>query len=73
MRADSIPAVAPDAIVGWCEKAREPPSGFKPEARPMGINFARRQARLHVQIVVPDGRRRSLAKVRMPACARAAA
>ena len=34
----------------------------------MEINFARRLTRTRVQAVVPDGRRRAPAKVRMPAC-----
>ena len=33
----------------------------------MEINFAQCMTRMHVQIVVPDGRRRALAKVKIPA------
>lgn len=33
----------------------------------MEINFAQCLTRLHVQIVVPDGRRHAPAKVRIPA------
>lgn len=68
MRASDIPVpVDPGAIIGWYEKIRELLSDFRPEVRSMEINFSQRLTRMHVQIVVPDGRRRSLAKVKIPA------
>lgn len=68
MRVSDIPVpVDPGAIIGRYEKIRELLSDFKPVVRSMEINFSQRLARMHVQIVVPDGRRRSLAKVKIPA------
>ena len=60
-------SVDPSSIIGWYEKVHEQLSDFKPEARSMEVNFAQRLTLMHVQIAVPDGMRRSLTKVKIPA------
>ena len=60
-------SVDPSSIIGWYEKVHEQLSDFKPEARSMEVNFAQRLTLMHVQIVVPDGMRKSLTKVKIPA------
>lgn len=57
----------PSSIIGWYEKIHELLSDFKPEARSMEVNFAQRLTLMHVQITVPDGMKRSLTKVKIPA------
>lgn len=60
-------SVDPSTIIGWYEKIHKLLSDFKPEARSMEINFSQHITRMHVQIVVPDGIRRNVTKVKIPA------
>lgn len=64
---DISASVDPSSIIGWYEKIHELLRDFRPEARSMEVNFAQRLTRMHVQIVVPDGMRRSATKVKIPA------
>ena len=62
-------AITASAFIGWYDKIKEIFTDFRPEARTMSIDFARRTSQIGFQITVPEGWRKHSRKIKIPALA----
>lgn len=62
-------SISAEQITGWYDKIRQYLSDFRPEAKSISINFARRTTQIEFHIAVPEGRRKQHRKIKIPVAA----